>query len=615
MQTIFIQVASYRDLDLCNTLRDCIDKAEFPERLRFGIVNQFNESDAFCLDVCDYEEDDRFKIYNIEHHQSLGACWARSEVNKMYAGEDFAFQIDSHSRFIKNWDSALISSWESLGDPKAIYTSYPSPFDPNKPQEKWEKRVYAIYVYNIERNMTQQRPKFMEDWFSRKKPYRARHVAAGFIFCKGSVVSEIPYDPNFYFSGEETSLSVRFFTHGYNLYHPSELYIWHYYGREEAPKHWKDLRTGHLTRKSHDRLRSLLGIGNACDFGIYGLGQERSLEDYKKYTGIDFENNILSSDALNNIEPPIDYKNNLWYEKPNDQYIKFDFAPPLLHEAHDISFVALFLQNSQGEVVKRIDLMPGVLAGLLAGKKTAIGFPSFYPGNDPVKSFFIWPYSESKGWLTKRDSKPLTREDFLFDYSLAFKNKKNQKRNKVLIVGSGMSGLDVVKYENDFDFIVVVNNAWSLTKRWNYWIHPNDYKGSKPETIMLNQKEINANGYGSSLRKYGGIDKCGFSIMLNASYWTLDNLSPSEIGYLGADMNYTPDENGSTHFYGIGIDIKNRGISDPDYMVKARSNGDPEYLYNIYKRFEKIANQNGCVVYNLSKDQKTRLPYEKKYAF
>ena len=76
-------------------------------------------------------------------------------------------------------------------------------------------------------------------------------------------------------------------------------------------------------------------------------------------------------------------------------------------------------------------------------------------------------------------------------------------------------------------------------------------------------------------------------------------------------MSYIPDKDGNTHFYGVGIDIKNRGISDPDLMVKVRSNGDPNYLENIYRRFEKIAGENNCRLFNLSKEEFTRLPYKK----
>jgi hypothetical protein len=183
---------------------------------------------------------------------------------------------------------------------------------------------------------------------------------------------------------------------------------------------------------------------------------------------------------------------------------------------------------------------------------------------------------------------------------------------RAIIVASGKSGTEIKKYENNFDYIIVINNAWATTKKWKYWIHPNDYKGSKPEIINPDQKEINANGYGPSLRKYGGIHECGFSITLNASYWVLDNLKPDEIYYLGADMNYEPDKEGNTHFYGVGIDIKNKGISDPDLMVKVRSKGDANYLENIYKRFEKIAKENNCMVFNLSKEENSRLPFPKK---
>jgi len=38
--TIFIQIASYRDPQLLPTLKDCIEKAKYPKNLRFGIAWQ-----------------------------------------------------------------------------------------------------------------------------------------------------------------------------------------------------------------------------------------------------------------------------------------------------------------------------------------------------------------------------------------------------------------------------------------------------------------------------------------------------------------------------------------------------------------------------------------------
>jgi len=50
-----------------------------------------------------------------------------------------------------------------------------------------------------------------------KQPFRARFLAAGFLFAPGCFVQEVPYDPELYFMGEKSAMTVRAFTHGYDL--------------------------------------------------------------------------------------------------------------------------------------------------------------------------------------------------------------------------------------------------------------------------------------------------------------------------------------------------------------------------------------------------------------
>ena len=46
-QTIFVNIASYRDPELLPTLKDCIAQAKYPERLRFGICWQRHKDDEW----------------------------------------------------------------------------------------------------------------------------------------------------------------------------------------------------------------------------------------------------------------------------------------------------------------------------------------------------------------------------------------------------------------------------------------------------------------------------------------------------------------------------------------------------------------------------------------
>lgn len=182
--------------------------------------------------------------------------------------------------------------------------------------------------------------------------------------------------------------------------------------------------------------------------------------------------------------------------------------------------------------------------------------------------------------------------------------------NKILLIGSGLSAKDVSLYDLNKFIVVAVNNGYLATDCWKYWVRTSDFQGQIPE-LKSDQTEIRYLAYSKALQPYGGEDECGLSIMLAASYWAMENLSPKEMYYLGADMNYSPDEKGNTHIYGVGYDIRTRKESDPDYMAKKYGKGDPEYLKNIYSRFYNIASKKGILVYNLSNIENTRLPYPK----
>ena len=180
------------------------------------------------------------------------------------------------------------------------------------------------------------------------------------------------------------------------------------------------------------------------------------------------------------------------------------------------------------------------------------------------------------------------------------------------MVASGFSASQI----NEYDYkgngwtIVAINNGWlACPKIWDHWVKPGDYKGQKPEKVLSHQSIVPR--YRNHLNKFGGQKACGYSITLNAAYWALEELKPSVIGFLGADMNYTPNENGDTHIYGVGYDIQKNKVPDPDRMVERYGKEDPNFLNNIYMRLAEKAEERNCKVYNLSHTIETRLPYER----
>ena len=61
------------------------------------------------------------------------------------------------------------------------------------------------------------------------KPRPNAFLAAGYLFSKGSFAKEVPYDPHMYFSDEEISLAARAYTHGWDGFAPSRVFIYHYH--------------------------------------------------------------------------------------------------------------------------------------------------------------------------------------------------------------------------------------------------------------------------------------------------------------------------------------------------------------------------------------------------
>ena len=47
-ETIFIQIASYRDTELVPTVLDCLKQAKRPDKIRIGICWQFAEGESIA---------------------------------------------------------------------------------------------------------------------------------------------------------------------------------------------------------------------------------------------------------------------------------------------------------------------------------------------------------------------------------------------------------------------------------------------------------------------------------------------------------------------------------------------------------------------------------------
>lgn len=408
-ETVFIQIASYRDPELLKTLDDCILNAEHPDRLRFGICWQHSEEDKW--DTLDkYKNDSRFRILDINYKDSTGACWARNSIQQLYQGEDYTFQLDSHHRFIKNWDTELINMLKGLqsdGYSKPLITSYISSYNPETDPKG---RTQVPWLMNFDRFTPEGviffLPATIPNWQNLKGPVSSRFYSAHFAFTLGKFAVEVQHDPEFYFHGEEITIAIRAFTHGYDLFHPHKIIAWHEYTRQGRVKQWDDdSEWGKRNIRTHEKTRKLLGIdGESYDteeetYGKYGLGRLRTVEEWERYSGIRLKDRAVQEwTTRNNLAPNPhveDYDNsfNLLFKHIIDVH-RNDFPE------NDYTFCAVIMEAEDGTSVYRNDLNEADIKNRLAQDDDWIKIHVNLQGAKPYK-WIVWPHSASKGWGNK----------------------------------------------------------------------------------------------------------------------------------------------------------------------------------------------------------------------
>lgn len=301
---IFVSIASYRDDECQETIRSIYDKASNPNDIYIGICQQNKESSEKCDLGIPEKYKSNIRQIDMDFMKAKGPTYARYWCSTLWEGEEFFLQIDSHTHFVNNWDEDLIKMFRQCQEEssKPVLSVYP-------PTEKQMTIDGAPEMCNGK--LTKDNiPVFLAGWTGKSnKPKRSPKpfTAGGFMFLQGDFLYDIPYDPNLshLFQGEETLFSARLFTWGYDFYTPNIKVAWHHYTRDGKPKYWSDhSQSTECRRKAEKRVLFMLGLGEkknvATDFlrdiHNYGFGRVRTLDNYWKTAGIDFDK--TEQDAL-----------------------------------------------------------------------------------------------------------------------------------------------------------------------------------------------------------------------------------------------------------------------------------------------------------------------------
>jgi hypothetical protein len=411
MNKIFIQIASFCDPQLIPTIKNMLETAKKPKNLVFAIARQYNPNDEMD-NLDEFRKDKRFKILDILYTESEGVCWARNLTQQLYNNETYTLQIDSHMRFAPNWDEEMIQMIKQLqkkGYEKPLLTGYVSSFDPdNDPKGRIREPWRMVFDRFIPEGAVFFLPETIPGWQDLKEPVRARFYSAHFCFTLGAFSKEVQHNPEYYFHGEEISIAARAYTHGYDLFHPHKVLIWHEYTRKGRTKHWDvDKTWGEKNKHSHLTNRKLFGMDGLEQEGHdgpWGFGTVRTLRDYEKYAGLLFEKRAVQQYTLDKNYPPNPYN----YE--NEEEWKKNFASVFKHcidvnyasvPEKDYEFWVVAFHGPNDETLFRKDADKNEIQRLM-NDPDGYGkvWREFQTDTKPTY-WVVWPFSTSKGWCER----------------------------------------------------------------------------------------------------------------------------------------------------------------------------------------------------------------------
>ncbi len=312
MPSIFVNIASYRDPECQWTVKDLFEKAAHPERINVGICWQYDPvADQDCFKVS--TRPDQVRIMPVDWRDAEGVCWARYQTQLLWDGEDYTLMIDSHMRFVPGWDDLMIKELAACESDKPILSCSPPPYvPPNELGTNMSPTVRRVKPFFPDGNIRCQGEMLDR---APEKPLKGAFIVANFVFSRSSVIKEVPYDPYLYFDQEEITYAARLYTHGWDVFHSRQQFMYHFYndgkvGKSDRPLHWRDLhkkdekRIAYLRNRGLKRFNHMTGyqISNEPDvtkeLDVYGFGRVRSLRQFEDYSGVDFRRKIASDKAL-----------------------------------------------------------------------------------------------------------------------------------------------------------------------------------------------------------------------------------------------------------------------------------------------------------------------------
>jgi len=284
VDSIFVSIASFRDKELINTLYSLLSQAKDLSKIHVCVLSQDEDHKHPKLEnLFDLFGVSDYTYKKINYLDSTGVGYARNYIQNFIKPEhDFYLQIDSHSRFIKDWDQKLIEDYNCCSkywNSKIILTSYPYGFVydefGNFKCDKFDK-PHTVRATSFKNNFIPYNCKNVE-YVGGDYGMLTGYFCGGLAFGKTETFLDTRYDPEIFFYGEEQTLSIRFYEKGVKLIGPPNNYIYHDYEGSRRKRQWDGDRENYLKNEKRSEQRLLDFCEGTISNSMYSLNNISSI--------------------------------------------------------------------------------------------------------------------------------------------------------------------------------------------------------------------------------------------------------------------------------------------------------------------------------------------------
>jgi len=325
-ETIFVNLACYRDPECVQTLYSLFSTAANPTRVWVGLLDQSYDHDTNILEeyarLCKkrrtYNYSNQIRRYHLLPSKSRGHIVCRYLVDHfLFRSEKYHLTIDSHTLFVKYWDYHMCEELNKLISPQCPH-----------PVLTMDPPTYHVTSRSAVSDFNQEPGYYMSCSDKPKKGYllpsivseSMQHVpdhpiptclwSGAMSFSRSASIRRVPFDPHLSYvhTGENVYMAARLFTHGLQCFHPTRSYMasmkghsYRYTVFDQFTKKQQKERT-----KAYQRMYLILGLGVKLlspqqqreryqdkvltqDANVYGLGTVRTLDDYFAASGLNWK--------------------------------------------------------------------------------------------------------------------------------------------------------------------------------------------------------------------------------------------------------------------------------------------------------------------------------------